>query len=517
MRAPPCLLQPVLLVFASAAVQGFVLPPSTCTPVTAKRSPSSPPLTKRDSSLGGMFSQMLGGMLKGPAAPPADMNAFKDPSPSWTELQALLLEKQTPEERALPDLRAKGRGPPSSKAALRLFDAPDGYQPRVMLYRDTAAWCPYCEKVWMYLEEKRIPYQVKKVPMRCYGQKPAWFSRLSATGLLPVMELDGEVVIESDVIIQTLEDRFPDAVPLLPLASDPNAALVSPLLRLERELFSGWLRWLTGSTSTNERSKMVFEGVLGRVETALAAKGGPYFLGETFSLIDCIFAPFMERMAGTLCYYKGFEMRNNANYPCVERWFRAMESRESFANIKSDWYTHAMDMPPQVGSCSSIPEAAPYAAELSGRDGVSWTLPLKQNGVEPLLPSFDEAAARREAAAQLLANPEAVVKFAARALGEPGVPPVMADLADPNAKPNEAYLPLLDAALRGVAHSMLVGREGVMTPPGEGFVAGEAVAEGLDYLRARVGVPRDMSYEAARMFRGHLGWYAEELRKTCKA
>lgn len=151
MRAPPCLLQPVLLVFASAA-QGFVLPPSTCTPVTAKRSSSSsPPLTKRDSSLGGMFSQMLGGMLKGPAAPPADMNAFKDPSPSWIELQALLLEKQTPEERALPDLRAKGRGPPSSKAALRLFDAPDGYKPRVMLYRDTAAWCPYCEKVWLYL------------------------------------------------------------------------------------------------------------------------------------------------------------------------------------------------------------------------------------------------------------------------------------------------------------------------------------------------------------------------------
>lgn len=353
--------------------------------------------------------------------------------------------------------------------------------------------------------------------MRCYGQKPAWFSRLSASGLLPVMELDGDIVIESDVIIQTLEDRFPDAIPLLPLASDPDAALVSPLLRLERELFSGWLRWLTGSTTTNERSKMIFEGVLGKVETALAAKGGPYFLGETFSLIDCIFAPFMERMAGTLCYYKGFEMRNNAKYVGVERWFRAMESRESFANIKSDWYTHAMDMPPQVGSCSSIPEAIPYAAELSGRDGVSWTLPLKQNGVEPLLPSFEEGAARREAVAQLLANAEAVVKFAARGLGEPGVPPVTADLADPNAKPNEAYVPLLDAALRGVAHSMLVGREGMSMPPGEGFVAGEAVAQGLDYLRARVGVPRDMSYEAARMFRGHLGWYAEELRKVCQA
>ena len=156
MLAPPCLLQPLLLILscASFAAQGFVLHPPTCTPIptllTPKRSTSSS-LIKRESSLGGMFSQMLSGMLKGPVPPSADMDAFKDPAPSWTELQALLIEKQTVEERALPDLRAKGRGPPSSKAALRLFDAPDGYEPRVVLYRDTAAWCPYCQKVWMYL------------------------------------------------------------------------------------------------------------------------------------------------------------------------------------------------------------------------------------------------------------------------------------------------------------------------------------------------------------------------------
>lgn len=493
----------LLLVSALVVVQGFV--PRSPSIIT-----STQPKTTCFSSLGSMFGQMIGGMLKGPAPAPADMSSFQDPAPSWMELETLLKQSQTPEERALPELRAQGRGPPSSKAALRLFDAPDGYEPRVILYRDTAAWCPYCEKVWLYLEEKRIPYAVKKVPMRCYGQKPAWFSRLSATGLLPVMELDGEVVIESDVIIQTLEDRFPDAVPLLPLAKDPNAALVSPLLRLERELFSAWLRWLTGSTTTNERSKMTFESVLGRVESALSDSGGPYFLGEAFSLIDCIFAPFMERMMATLCFYKGFLMRNNPEYKCVERWFQAMESRDSFLHIKSDWFTHAMDMPPQVGSCSMISEAEPFANEISGKDG-SWTLPLKPKGVEPVMACRDDGMAKREAAEQLISNHEAVVAFAARALGEPGVPPVMAALADPYAKPNDAYLPLLDSALRAVAQGLLQGYESLPAPTG--FVAGDAVAQGLEYLRERVGVPRDMSYEAARQFRGHLGWYAEQLRE----
>ena len=27
----------------------------------------------------------------------------------------------------------------------------------------------------MLLEEKRVPYTVKKIPMNCYGEKPAWF------------------------------------------------------------------------------------------------------------------------------------------------------------------------------------------------------------------------------------------------------------------------------------------------------------------------------------------------------
>lgn len=37
------------------------------------------------------------------------------------------------------------------------------------LYRDHAAWCPYCQKVWLQLEEKRIPYVIEKINMRCYG------------------------------------------------------------------------------------------------------------------------------------------------------------------------------------------------------------------------------------------------------------------------------------------------------------------------------------------------------------
>jgi hypothetical protein len=33
-----------------------------------------------------------------------------------------------------------GRGGANHKASIRLFDAPDGFEPEVTLYRDTAGW-----------------------------------------------------------------------------------------------------------------------------------------------------------------------------------------------------------------------------------------------------------------------------------------------------------------------------------------------------------------------------------------
>ena len=68
---------------------------------------------------------------------------------------------QTDNERDLIELRAAGRGPTHSRAKLRLFDAPDGTVPRITFWRDSASWCPYCQLIWLQLEEKRIPYNVE--------------------------------------------------------------------------------------------------------------------------------------------------------------------------------------------------------------------------------------------------------------------------------------------------------------------------------------------------------------------
>jgi hypothetical protein len=48
-----------------------------------------------------------------------------------------------------------------ARATTRLFG--QSSKPIVTLYRDSAAWCPYCQKVWMALEEKQVPYEIVKI------------------------------------------------------------------------------------------------------------------------------------------------------------------------------------------------------------------------------------------------------------------------------------------------------------------------------------------------------------------
>lgn len=67
----------------------------------------------------------------------------------------------------------------------------------------------------MQLEEKCIPYEIEKINMSSYGEKDPSYLQKVPSGLIPAMELDGEVITESVKIAEILEHEFSDN-PLLP-------------------------------------------------------------------------------------------------------------------------------------------------------------------------------------------------------------------------------------------------------------------------------------------------------------
>mmetsp|Transcript_9702 Transcript_9702/g.23885 ORF Transcript_9702/g.23885 Transcript_9702/m.23885 type:complete len:377 (+) Transcript_9702:272-1402(+) len=213
-------------------------------------------------------------------------------------------------------------GPTNSHSTRRLFGQP---QPKVVLFRDNHAWCPYCQKVWLFLEEKRVPYEVRKVTMFCYGQKEAWYKKLVPSGMLPALGFfeEGQTptsaepgkegpsravtrfVTESDDILVELEKAFG---PLNGISfGDPR---VTQGRKLERRLFSAWCEWLCSPYCPDAEGKQGFQQAGRELEKLIAKNGGPLVLGgDTLTVADCVLAPFLERMCASLYYYKGFQLR----------------------------------------------------------------------------------------------------------------------------------------------------------------------------------------------------------------
>jgi len=451
--------------------------------------------------------------------------------PSWDVLEskARKLEQESGVQ-LFESQQVLEEGPTNPRAMRRTFgQSPDNI--RVKLYRDHAAWCPYCHKVWLLLEEKRIPYVIEKIPLRCYGDKPSTFTAKVPGGMLPVMELDGQLCTESDTIMDLLERTFngPEYPAMLPEQGSPEWQKAQNLFRLERALFSRWLQWLT-SGYNHEALRAAFEEALDVADqelenanvTALGQGKGGFFLGEQISMVDIKFAPFLERMHASLAYFKGFQVRDGERWPSLARWFDAMEKRSTYLGTKSDFYTHSHDLPPQLGGCASVDGSEQYRYAIDGKtgedQGYTWTLPLrleeKQNTVTNVPCSSqmgDDGYTiglagevingsphlhALEAAIRVIGNHEAVVKFACRGTSSDMGKRYGAELASPTAKPDLEFVAGVDAALRAVVHALLDGVDSaapakVAVEPSSQELRVPHVC--LAYLRDRVGVPRDMS------------------------
>lgn len=369
---------------------------------------------------------------------------------SWLELEALT-------EFQIDTVN----GPTNAQAQLRLFGQTES-DVRVTLYRDNHAWCPYCQKIWLWLEEKQIPYRIKKVTMFCYGEKENWYKRLVPSGMLPAIALDGRMITESDDILMALERVFG------PLGAGILDSTVLPLRQLERLLFRAWCSWLcyrSVSSQQEQRSREQFIEVVGKVEYALARTPGPYFL-EEFGTADVIFTPYVERMNASLYYYKGYSLRDN---PHFSAWFDAMESRPAYRGTQSDFHTHVHDLPPQMGGCWENGEPQMLLNKARVDNGPWFDLP------DVTYPEPENS--RKEALRRVIKHRVNIIRA------------------------NPADDKLFDEALRCALTLMMTGE--VCTPP-----TGSDSA--LRYLRDRINVPRDMSIYAAKRLR-------ESLEKTAAA
>lgn len=227
------------------------------------------------------------------------------------------------------------------------------------LYHGLASTCS--KKVRLCLAEKGLEWESHLLSLQKFEQHDPEYLKLNPKGVVPTLVHDGVPVCESTIIIEYLEDAFPDP-PLSPADAKGRARM---------RLWEKWSddvgyaavyvpTWDKLSRPVAEKlSDAELERVLGRVPTAerkarwrQVARGGfsreemdaaygkmrqtfarmeetfadtSWLAGEAFSLADIAMAPFVERMMDLRPDLVGADA-----YPAVHAWFGRLKERPSF-------------------------------------------------------------------------------------------------------------------------------------------------------------------------------------------
>jgi len=353
----------------------------------------------------------------------------------------------------------------NSYANLRLFGHSEN-DVLVTLYRDRHSWCPYCQKIWLWLEFKRIPYRVKKINMFCYGQKESWFLEKVRSGKLPAIEFKGRVITESDDIIAFLENAFGA------LGSFITSTNLIKIRELEREIFRSWCNWLCRESLNfidNSFRKKRFKESISKLDEILSrSKSG--CIDPTVSntgdiepgVGDIIFIPYMERMNASLIYYKGFNLRSK--YSHVDNWLTLFEGTSAYRGTQGDFHTHSHDLPPQMGGCykESNEQQITFSKLIDTGEGLG-NYELNQN--------YESKYYATIALKRVIKHKDNLVKI--------------------NPYNKESF----DESLRSALSHMITGE--ILIPKKLSGIS-------LRYLKNRISVPRDMPIISARLLRQSL-------------
>jgi len=185
--------------------------------------------------------------------------------------------------------------------------------------------CPYVQRAAIALAEKGVPFERVNIDL---ADKPRWFLDISPLGKVPLLCIrhsDGnqDILFESSVICEYLEET-------------QDGHRLHPADALTRARHRGWMEfgssilsdlWVYETTQDRmqlEAKRKVLASKFATIETEL--RSGPYFAGDSFSMVDAVFAPIFR-------YFGVFDAIGDsgifAGLPSVQAWRTALSERPS--------------------------------------------------------------------------------------------------------------------------------------------------------------------------------------------
>ncbi len=254
------------------------------------------------------------------------------------------------------------------------------------------SWSAVCgRKVRLVLAEKGLAYEHRLVDMTKFEQFDEDYLALNPNGYVPTLVHDGGVFIESSVIMNYLDDAFPQ----VPLKSGAPAerARINYHIKMIDEKYHTAINAVTFTTTSELRfgdwseekidqkadlipdaarrtqrkntaklgldapeakpSIRLLDKMLREMERDLAH--GPWIAGAAYSLGDAALTPYVERL-DTLCLLQLW----GGSLPRVEDWWRRIQARPSYGEV----FTQHANAKADAANCAAGEAARPRFAEM---------------------------------------------------------------------------------------------------------------------------------------------------------
>lgn len=191
--------------------------------------------------------------------------------------------------------------------------------------------CPYVQRAVIVLLEKDVPFQKTDIDL---ANKPDWFRQISPLGKIPLLKVDTEVLFESAVICEYLDEITPGSLyPPDPLEKAKHRAWIefgSHIL----VTMAGFFNASTEETFEQKRQELIEKFTW--VERSLTT---PYFTGKSFSLVDAVYAPIFY-------YFDAFDAIADFGIltatPKVRIWRQALQERPSIQSAFVEDYAQQL-------------------------------------------------------------------------------------------------------------------------------------------------------------------------------
>jgi glutathione S-transferase len=195
----------------------------------------------------------------------------------------------------------------------------------------TTKFSPFGQRVQVALTEKRIPVKVIRVDIANKSQ--AFLDANPIHKKVPAIVHNGKSVAESLVILEYLEDAFPEH-PLMPTDAYGRSQVrfwSDYIYKAFTNIYSN-IRMAPG-TPEKQASNEEIVGTLKVIESAMTtfSAEGPFFTGDKFGYLDVVFGPFGN--TEVLLQFCGVAIPGSDECPRLHKWLEVIKEHPSCSCI----------------------------------------------------------------------------------------------------------------------------------------------------------------------------------------